>query len=64
MTISFGREVVFVDPLDSELSYWWPALVLIFVNCQIVPENEYDGTMGILEAEEGKILVKYFEDNK
>ncbi|KAL1917183.1 uncharacterized protein VTP21DRAFT_4839 [Calcarisporiella thermophila] len=50
------RDVVFVDPLDEHEKYWWPAI--------IVPEDEIDQSMGVLELKSGECLVKYFEDDK
>ncbi|KAJ2452260.1 hypothetical protein EV183_003049 [Coemansia sp. RSA 2336] len=51
-----GRDVVFVDPLDTSAPYWWPAM--------IVPTDEIDTTMGCLQLEADEYLVKYFEDCK
>ncbi|KAJ1866553.1 hypothetical protein LPJ78_001719 [Coemansia sp. RSA 989] len=51
-----GRDVVFVDPLDTTVPYWWPAM--------IVPTDEIDTTMGCLQLEADEYLVKYFEDCK
>ncbi|KAJ2780474.1 hypothetical protein GGI15_003531 [Coemansia interrupta] len=51
-----GRDVVFVDPLDSTVPYWWPAM--------IVPTEEIDATMGCTGLGPSEYLVKYFEDFK
>ncbi|KAJ2725915.1 hypothetical protein GGI07_000960 [Coemansia sp. Benny D115] len=51
-----GRDVVFVDPLDSSAPHWWPAM--------IVPTDEIDATMGCSRLDAGEFLVKYFEDFK
>ncbi|KAJ2021367.1 hypothetical protein GGI13_004926 [Coemansia sp. RSA 455] len=51
-----GRDVVFVDPLDSSVPYWWPAM--------IVPTDEIDATMGCTSLGPEECLVKYFEDFK
>ncbi|KAJ2848047.1 hypothetical protein IWW36_003523 [Coemansia brasiliensis] len=51
-----GRDVVFVDPLDTTVPYWWPAM--------IVPTDEIDATMGCTQLEADEYLVKYFEDCK
>ncbi|KAJ2706046.1 hypothetical protein FB645_001909 [Coemansia sp. IMI 203386] len=51
-----GRDVVFVDPLDSSAPYWWPAM--------IVPTDEIDASMGCASLGSGEYLVKYFEDFK
>ncbi|PIA18832.1 hypothetical protein COEREDRAFT_79391 [Coemansia reversa NRRL 1564] len=51
-----GRDVVFVDPLDTSAPYWWPAM--------IVPTDEIDTTMGCTKLETDEYLVKYFEDCK
>ncbi|KAI7822472.1 hypothetical protein BX661DRAFT_187455 [Kickxella alabastrina] len=51
-----GRDVVFVDPLDYSVPYWWPAM--------IVPTDEIDATMGCLSLGPEEYLVKYFEDFK
>ncbi|KAJ2743361.1 hypothetical protein GGI20_003797 [Coemansia sp. BCRC 34301] len=51
-----GRDVVFVDPLDSSVPYWWPAM--------IVPTDEVDATMGCTRLGAEEYLVKYFEDFK
>ncbi|KAG0010862.1 hypothetical protein BGZ82_003244, partial [Podila clonocystis] len=50
-----GRDVVFVDPLDETMGYWWPAM--------IVPVPEIDSSMEIPSLDPGECLVKYFEDN-
>ncbi|KAG0355614.1 hypothetical protein BG005_005440 [Podila minutissima] len=50
-----GRDVVFVDPLDETMGYWWPAM--------IVPVPEIDSSMEIPSLNPGECLVKYFEDN-
>ncbi|CAH1767290.1 11433_t:CDS:10, partial [Entrophospora sp. SA101] len=54
-----GRDIVFVDPLDKNASFWWPAM--------IVPNDELDESMDFncdLDQLllEGNFLVKYFED--
>ncbi|KAJ2616518.1 hypothetical protein H4S08_000754 [Coemansia sp. RSA 1365] len=49
-----GRDVVFVDPLDTSAPYWWPAM--------IVPTDEIDTTMGCTKLGNDEYLVKYFED--
>ncbi|KAJ1821872.1 hypothetical protein GGH91_001886 [Coemansia sp. RSA 2671] len=51
-----GRDVVFVDPLDASVPYWWPAM--------IVPTDEVDATMGCTSLGSEEYLVKYFEDFK
>ncbi|KAJ2822757.1 hypothetical protein IWW50_004080, partial [Coemansia erecta] len=51
-----GRDVVFVDPLDTSAAYWWPAM--------IVPTDEIDTTMGCTQLGADEYLVKYFEDCK
>ncbi|KAJ2482441.1 hypothetical protein IWW56_001099 [Coemansia sp. RSA 2131] len=51
-----GRDVVFVDPLDTSAAYWWPAM--------IVPTDEIDTTMGCTQLGADEYLVKYFEDFK
>ncbi|KAJ2491900.1 hypothetical protein IWW37_001872 [Coemansia sp. RSA 2050] len=51
-----GRDVVFVDPLDASVPYWWPAM--------IVPTDEVDTTMGCTSLGSEEYLVKYFEDFK
>ncbi|CAJ0758755.1 109_t:CDS:10 [Entrophospora sp. SA101] len=54
-----GRDVVFVDPLDKNAGFWWPAM--------IVPNDELDESMDFdCDIDhlllEGNFLVKYFED--
>ncbi|KAJ2157583.1 hypothetical protein GGF46_004401 [Coemansia sp. RSA 552] len=49
-----GRDVVFVDPLDASMPYWWPAM--------IVPTDEIDATMDCVQLGADEYLVKYFED--
>jgi hypothetical protein len=51
-----SRIAVLVDPLDEELTPWWPAI--------LVPDNEVDDTMGYPNGPPpGMRLVRYFEDS-
>ncbi|CAG8550080.1 10835_t:CDS:2 [Paraglomus brasilianum] len=50
-----GRDLVFVNPLDKKLAFWWPAMV--------VPSDEVDESMTIESLGEKECIVKYFEDD-
>eukprot|EP01137_Pigoraptor_chileana_P011701 Opistho-2@62996 len=47
------RETVFVNPLDDDEPFWWPAMV--------VPVKELDSSMP--RPKDGHCVVRYFEDN-
>ncbi|KAJ1836595.1 hypothetical protein LPJ63_000087 [Coemansia sp. RSA 2711] len=49
MCVWRGRDVVFVDPLDTSAPYWWPAM--------IVPTDEIDATMGCTQLGADEYLV-------
>ncbi|KAI9596119.1 hypothetical protein BDF19DRAFT_439708 [Syncephalis fuscata] len=51
-----GFELVFVDPLDTTVRYWWPAMV--------VPPSQIDRFMRLPYPGHDECLVRYFEDNK
>ncbi|RKP08691.1 hypothetical protein THASP1DRAFT_29525 [Thamnocephalis sphaerospora] len=51
-----GFELVFVDPLDISVRYWWPAMV--------VPPTQIDRFMRLPYPGTDECLVRYFEDNK
>jgi hypothetical protein len=51
-----GFELVFVDPLDVSVRYWWPAMV--------VPPEQIDRFMRLPNPGPDECLVRYFEDNK
>ena len=54
-----SSRLVFVDPEDETLPYWWPAI--------IVPEEELDTFRDTMDSDisrikSGERLVCYFED--
>jgi hypothetical protein len=60
MTWNGERKVVFVDPDDAHVLFWWPALVVPKHEYDIFNDRMMDGCLPTIKSDE--ILVCYFED--